>query len=111
MPDFEEPPIDLAWYVAAQNSPEMSKLAAVSRAEATQLVTDFIGGEANPFSVPQAVLDRAILEVGADLYYRQAARNGVVGIGGDDMGQIFRLNRDPMAAAYPLLRRYLAQGL
>lgn len=100
-------PHDLKWYVDALG--DDVAYAATSAAEAAELVGDFVG-EGNPFNVPAKVLARAILEVGADLYYRKASRNGVVGLDGVDP-QPFRLNRDPMAAAYPLLRRRLVSGL
>jgi hypothetical protein len=99
---------DLTWYVQAKNEDE--DYARESEGVAQQLVEDFIGGAGNPFGVPADVVARAVLEVGADLYYRKASRNGVVQLAGVDP-QIFRLNRDPMAAAYPLLRRYLVMGL
>lgn len=108
MADETTPATDLVWYVEAIG--EDAEFAAASKALATQLVTDFIGGEGNPFNVPASVVAGAVLEVGADLYYRKASRNGIVGLDGVDP-QPFRLNRDPMAAAYPLLRRYLVMGL
>ncbi|MBZ4486277.1 hypothetical protein [Microbacterium sp. cx-55] len=98
----------LDWYVEAKG--EDADYAKETEAVATQMVNDFIGGEANPYGVPAPVLARAVLEVGADLYYRKASRNGVVQLGGVDP-QMFRLNRDPMVAAYPLLRPYLVMGL
>ena len=108
MDDDTTPAItSLEWYVEAIG--EDATFAAVSKAEATQLVNDFIG-QGNPFQVPASVVARAVLEVGADLYYRKASRNGIVGLEGVDP-QPFRLNRDPMTAAYPLLRRYLVTGL
>jgi len=109
MPDDTTPATtDLDWYVNAVG--EDKPFAAESKETAAQMVTDFIGGAGNPFAVPESVVARAVLEVGADLYYRKASRNGVVQLGGVDP-QLFRLNRDPMAAAYPLLRRYLVMGL
>ncbi|SDH16096.1 hypothetical protein SAMN04515691_2988 [Leifsonia sp. 98AMF] len=98
---------DLSWYVQAIG--EDKPYAESCQAEAQQMVDDFIG-EGNPFGVPESVVARAVLEVGADLYYRKASRNGVVQLDGVEP-QLFRLNRDPMAAAYPLLRRYLVMGL
>lgn len=98
---------DLDWYVNAQG--EDKPFAASSAVEATQLVTDFIG-EGNPYKVPPVVVARAVLEVGADLYYRKASRNGIVGLDSENP-QMFRLNRDPMAAAYPLFRPYIPMGL
>lgn len=98
---------DLSWYVQAIG--EDADYAETSHAEAEQMVGDFIG-EGNPYGVPELVVARAVLEVGADLYYRKASRNGVVQLDGVEP-QTFRLNRDPMTAAYPLLRRYLVMGL
>ncbi|RWZ52934.1 hypothetical protein ELQ90_03085 [Labedella phragmitis] len=98
----------LEWYVNAIG--EDADFAAASAATATSMVHEFIGGEDNPFKVPADVVARAVLEVGADLYYRKASRNGVVGLEGTGP-QPFRINRDPMTAAYPLLRPYLVMGL
>lgn len=96
------------WFVNAIG--EDAEFAQTSQAEAEALVNNFIGGQDNPFGVPTQVLERAILEVGADLYYRRAARNGIVGLDGVDP-QPMRLNRDPMSAAYALLRPYLVTGI
>lgn len=101
------PATTLEWYVQAVTAD--AAFAKESEEVATQMVTDFIGA-GNPFKVPEKVVARAVLEVGADLYYRKASRNGVVTMEGVEP-QMFRLNRDPMAAAYPLLRRYLVMGL
>lgn len=99
---------ELDWYVQAGEADK--PFAADSKEVATQMVHDFIGGAANPFGVPESVVARAVLEVGADLYYRKASKNGVVTLGGVEP-QLFRLNRDPMTAAYPLLRPYLVIGI
>lgn len=107
MADTTPATTDLAWYVEAVG--EDSTYAAESKATAAQLVGDLIG-EGNPYGVPASVVARAVLEVGADLYYRKQSRNGIVGLEGIDP-QPQRLNRDPLAAAYPLLRRYLVMGL
>ncbi len=96
---------DLAWFVEAVG--EEVAFAADCKAQAEELVTRFIG---SPDAVPEPVKERAVLEVGADLFYRKQSRNGVVGFDGPD-ALPFRLNRDPMAAAYPLLRPYIQSGL
>lgn len=101
------PATTLDWYVNAIGDDE--PFAAESAQVATQMIEDFIGAD-NPYGVPDEVVARAVLEVGADLYYRKASRNGVVTMEGVEP-QMFRLHRDPMAAAYPLLRRYLVMGL
>ena len=108
MPENTTPATTVEWYVNAVG--EDKPFAAESQEVAQQMVEDFIGGAGNPFRVPAEVVARAVLEVGADLYYRKASRNGVAQIDGVEP-QLFRLNRDPMAAAYPLLRRYLVMGL
>lgn len=102
------PATTLDWYVNAVG--DDAPFAKESAEVAQQMVEDFIGGVQNPFGVPEEVVARAVLEVGADLYYRKASRNGVVTMEGVEP-QMFRLHRDPMAAAYPLLRRYLVMGL
>lgn len=73
--------------------------------EATTMVERRIAGR----TVPVEIVDRATLEVGADLYYRRRTRNGVADFEGDDM-QPFRVSRDPMVAAYPILAPYVGGG-
>lgn len=107
MPDETAPATTLDWYVQALGADK--PFAEESAQVAQTMVNDFIGN-GNPFEVPDEVVARAVLEVGADLYYRKASRNGVATIQGVEP-QLFRLNRDPMAAAYPLLRRYLVMGI
>jgi hypothetical protein len=99
---------NLDWYVQALGDDK--KFATESKTTATEMVHHFIGGADNPFKVPGSVVARAVLEVGADLYYRKASRNGVVGLDSVE-AQPFRIARDPMTAAYPLLRPYLVTGL
>lgn len=101
------PATDLSWYVDAIG--EDAQFAAESKVDAAELVDNFVGAT-NPYGVPAGVVARCILEVGADLYYRKASRNGIVGLEGADP-QPFRLNRDPMAAAYPMLRQWIPVGL
>ncbi|MGO2139833.1 MAG: hypothetical protein ACTH30_05425 [Leucobacter sp.] len=74
-------------------------------AEATELVKNWIGKAA----IPDAIRDRAIIEVAADLFYRRMARNGVMEFGGTDLAP-FRIARDPMKAAYPLLSQFIPGG-
>ena len=102
-----EPTTGLEWYVQAIG--DDAKFAETSAVEGAELVDNFVGKD-NPYQVPRSVLARARLEVGADLYYRKASRNGIVGLDAAD-SQPFRLNRDPMAAAYSLLRQFIPVGL
>lgn len=100
-PDPTESAVRLARYVGAVDHED--GFVDACDEEATALVTRFIGTT----DVPKEVRARAILEVGADLYYRKHARNGIVGIDDDiDAPVGVRIARDPMQAAYPLLRPY-----
>lgn len=119
MADFEDGTATIRWFVQAVASD--AEFADECKAEAQLMIENFIGNDptadpaiVNPYGVPEEIIARAVLEVGADLYYRKASRNGVVAFGGGDMPapEPFRINRDPMQAAYPLLRQYLpAPGL
>lgn len=97
----------LEWFTEAMDSD--SDFTSQCLREADELVDGFVG-TGNPWGVPEHVLERARLEVAADLYYRKQARNGVVGLDSIE-AQPFRISRDPMASAYPLLRRFIPTGL
>lgn len=74
--------------------------------EATSLVNVFIGSA----TVPVAILDRAFLEVGSELYHRRQAPNGIAQFASLD-GSPIRVARDPMLGAYPLLQRFMTPGI
>lgn len=74
--------------------------------EATALVTKYKG----TCVVPDTVLKRAVQEVGAELFHRRAAKNGIAQFATTD-GAPVRVARDPMVAAYPILNRYVGLGL
>jgi hypothetical protein len=73
--------------------------------EATSLVSVYVGD----IDVPIAILDRATLEVGSELYHRRQAPNGIAQFSSMD-GTPVRVARDPMLGAYPLLNRYIGLG-
>lgn len=76
--------------------------------EAGELVARRVASEV----VPATVVDRAVLEVAADLYYRRRSRNGVSTFDGQDgMPEPMRISRNPMLAAQPILDPYLAPGI
>lgn len=92
----------LARYVQAPTSdPYLSECTAT----ATQMVTAHCGQAIG--SVPAPVLDRAVLEVAANLYHRRAAINGVTGLEDTDTTTADPVPRNPMAPAYPILRPYM----
>jgi hypothetical protein len=51
---------------------------------------------------------REVIELGSELYYRKAARNGVVSIGLD--GSPIRISNDPYKAAEGRLARFVPLG-
>lgn len=72
--------------------------------EAVELVTHHVG----KCDVPGSVLERAALEVGADLYHRRTARNGIAGFEDTEVGTSpIRINRDPLTPARPILAPWL----
>ena len=100
----------IAWFVEALGDPELVEEAQSSQAEADDLVGGFVGAE-NPFGVPQTILNRCILEVAADLFFRRQSRNGVMPFDGGMEAQPLRIRNDPLAGIYPLLRVYIPSGL
>lgn len=75
--------------------------------QAHLLVDTFIGTAV----VPAAVLTRAKIECGSELYHRRSAPNGVAQFATLDGGSAVRVARDPMVGAYPLLYPYTGLAL
>lgn len=113
---------ELAEYVGSPNPEEPALDDALATADA--LVSEYIYAhedyylykepapvEIHPTSgVPQAVKDRAVLEVAAELYHRKNTKNGIAQFAVPDMASPIRIARDPMVAAYPILNRFLMRG-
>lgn len=57
--------------------------------------------------IPVEVYDRAVLEVGAELFHRKASRNGVAQFATGDSVSPMRISRDPLVAARGLLAPFL----
>lgn len=57
--------------------------------------------------VPTEVRARAVLEVGADLFHRRAAKNGISTFGDNPDVPPVRIRRDPLDAARPILAPWL----
>lgn len=72
--------------------------------EASALVANFIG---NAETVPEDVKDRAILEVGAELWNRKGTANGIRSFSDMEGVATVRIARNPMVAAYPILTPYM----
>lgn len=98
--------VDLAGYLGETSAAE-APLIAECEESALELVTQHVGGA----TVPDSVLRVAVREVGADLFHRRKSRNGVTTFAGGEGVTPIRLNRDPLTAAYPILRPYLPPAL
>lgn len=99
---------DLQNYVGAPDSD--SVYVETCWEEALELVTVYVGTQTPVVAIPDNVLDRAILEVGSELYHRRQAPNGISQFASFD-GTAVRVARDPMLSAYPILQRYLQLGM
>lgn len=106
----------LTSYVGASEG-EQGDMIAGCLAEAQALVdrynvkADDLGGYV-PSNAPEVIVDRAVLEVAADLWNRRNAPNGVMNAQfenfGGDQGAAVRIARDPMQAAYKILGRWVS---
>lgn len=84
--------------------------------EALELVTNHVRngtddeGAPTYYDIPDRVAMRACVEVGADLFYRRTARNGLVAVNSLEVSAV-RIQRDPMTAAYPILSPFTGKAL
>lgn len=109
MPVTEKDVAALAKYVHAAPAEEYVK---ESAAEAFSMVANHTKPENVRGEIPEHILQRAQLEVGAELYHRRTARNGIVAMeGGPENLTPMRIARDPMKAAYDILRPYMTPAI
>lgn len=59
--------------------------------------------------MPQQQYEREVMELGADLFFRRQAKNGVVSVNALE-GAIARVSKDPYAASEARLARFLGLG-
>ena len=59
--------------------------------------------------MPRDIFIREVEELGADLFYRRQAQNGIVSVNAMD-GVVARVSRDPWGAAEQRLTRWLGLG-
>lgn len=69
-----------------------------------------VGADPASVVIPEPVVSRAILEVGAELYHRKNTKNGVQQLPVADQVSPLRIARDPLVAARPLFDSYLPVG-
>lgn len=72
------------------------------------IVLGWLGSEKE--SVPESILDRAILECSSELYQRRNSPQGILQVASFD-GTPIRTPLDPMIRVYPLLKPFLAGGI
>lgn len=76
--------------------------------QASALVAEYVGTDALA-TIPAAILDGAILEVGSKLWARRNAPMGTIQVDTID-GTPIPTPRDPMTTVYPVLDRFLPGG-
>lgn len=105
-------PQQLAVYVNDSDRTGGSEYVKQSAAEAAAMLEGHLTPGNVRSSPPKHVLDRALLEVGAELYHRRTSRNGIAGLdGGPDSIAPLRIARDPMRACYDILRPYMKPAI
>jgi hypothetical protein len=70
------------------------------------LVVAYVGRH----SVPDTVFESCVLQVAAEVFHRRQAPNGIAQFSTMD-GAPIRVARDPMTSVYPILGRYVGQGV
>lgn len=101
---------DLLAYVSTTGltpTPAEETFAGACWAQASALVAQHVGTAV----VPTAIIDRATLEVGAELFHRRDTKNGVSQFASPDTGAAIRIARDPMVAAYAILAPFAGRGI
>lgn len=97
---------DLKEFIGSQDNDQDSIVEACFD-EAVVLVQTYVGTSV----VPEVIQDKAIMLVGADLWERRSAPNGLVSqqfASVDGLGvSVARLPRDPMSVAHGLLRPWV----
>lgn len=96
---------DLKAYVSPSQPlrPSDDAYAATCWEQAQALITQYVGSA----TVPTAIVDRATLEVAAELFHRRQAPSGITQFATPEGSAGIRVARDPMIAAYDLLSPFL----
>ena len=97
---------DLLDYVGAQESDRdyLSKCLA----QAIMLVNAYC---VRTPEIPEDVLDGAYLQVGSELFHRKNAPSGIAQFSSLDGSTPVRVAKDPMTSVYPLLNRWVVNGV
>lgn len=76
-------------------------------AEAIELVLTIVGAT----EVPAPIGERAVIEAGADLFWRQQARNGIATFESEGALETVRVGLDPTRSARAVLQPYLGVAI
>jgi hypothetical protein len=71
---------------------------------------DMVWAYVGDSTVPDTVLDLAVMQVASELFHRRNAPNGVAQFAALD-GTPVRVARDPMTSTYPLLNKFVLGGV
>ncbi len=61
--------------------------------------------------IPQEILDNAYLQVGSELFHRKNAPSGIAQFSSLDGSTPVRVAKDPMTSVYPILNRWVVNGV
>jgi hypothetical protein len=102
-------PAQIAALASYCQAPAGDPSAAACANEAAAMVAHRLAGVAAN-TVPAAVVERAQLECGKELFDRRQSRSGIAGMDSVDFTPM-RIARDPMKAAMPYLQPYLGPAV
>lgn len=75
--------------------------------QATTLINTYIGSAV----VPEDIMNNALTQVSSELFHRRNAPSGIAQFSSLDGVSPIRVAKDPMTSVYPILRRYVVDGV
>ena len=75
--------------------------------EAIELIVKIVAAT----EVPKVIAERAVIEAGADLFWRQQARNGIATFESEGALETVRVGLDPTRSARAVLQPYLGVAI
>jgi hypothetical protein len=61
--------------------------------------------------IPQEILDACYIQVGSELFHRRNAPSGIAQFSSLDGSNPVRVAKDPMTSVYPILNRWVTNGV
>ena len=75
--------------------------------QANTLITTYIGSAV----VPDDIMNNSTQQVASEMFHRRNAPSGIAQFSSLDGVSPIRVAKDPMTSVYPLLRRYVVDGV